>query len=112
MQPSNRFNDLSETDKIYEVEDHIIKIRILDKTKDLDPIVFEISASICDENGKALKRGDGYYIRPAERHTLNLSNDIDIQKEMDIKIEKCLNETIIWYQKLTMAENFYASWKS
>jgi len=112
MQSSNRFNDLIETDKIYEVEDHIIKIRILDKTKDLDPIVFEISASICDQNGKALKRDDGYYIRPAERHTFNLTKDINIQKEMDIKIENCINETIAWYQGLTMAENFYSSWKS
>ena len=112
MQSSNRFNDLSETDKIYEIEDHIVKIRILDKSKDLDPIVFEISASICDENGKALQRGDGYYIRPSERHTLNLANDIDIQKEMDIKIKNCINETIVWYEKLTMAENFYTSWKS
>jgi len=112
MQSSNHFNDLIETDKIYEVKDHIIKIRILDKTKDLDFIVFEISASICDEKGKALKRDGGYYIRPAERHTLNLANDIDIQKEMDIKIENCVNETIVWYEKLTMAENFYSSWKS
>jgi len=112
MQSSNRFNDLNETDKIYEVKDHIIKIRILDKTKDLDPVVFEISASICDETGKALKRGDSYYIRPAERHTLVLANDIDIQKEMDIKIEACVNSTIAWYEKLTMAEDFYNTWKS
>ena len=110
MQSNNQAN--KKTDKIYKCKNHLVKIRILDKAKNLDPIVFEISASICDKNGKALKRDGGYYIRPAERHTFNLTGDINIKKEMDKKIKDCVKNSVSWYKGLTSAENFYNGWKN
>ncbi len=90
--------DINDSDKVYKTEDGTrVKIRVLRRNPDpqADPeqhrnmMILKISASICDEYGKALPDPDlGWKIAPAQTYTINLQGLIDAGKDLMQEVEK------------------------
>ena len=115
MQSSSRFENLKPTDRIYEKDGHIVKVRLLDVSgQKTNPFVFEITTSICKNNGKVKKRPGEfrveYYIKPGTRHSVYLGRGVKIEEEMNKIIFASVDETIKWYKDLVGAESFLKAW--
>jgi len=90
--------DVNESDTVYKSESgEYVKVRVLRRKTDpqADPeqhrnmLILKISASICDEQGKALPDPDlGWQIAPAHTATINVQAVVEAGKDLIEEVEQ------------------------
>jgi len=111
------------SDKVFKCEGLLVKVRLLkkeiaQKNKLVGPssLAFHLTASVCDQKGKAIPRADGKFcIYP---HTITIPvtdksfNDQAIKKGLEDILTPLISQTVAWHKSIEVAENFLADWEN
>lgn len=118
-----KIKGINSTDRVFKYEDFLVKVRLLkneinQKNKLLGPsaLSLHLSASICDEKGKAIPREDGKYcILP---HTITIPvtdlnvNDHTMKKGLEDILKPLIKQAVNWHKTLASMEILLAEWKN
>lgn len=115
------FCDINPTDRIFLQDGLNIKVRIVRKdtfhngiASNPRAITLLMTGSICDSDGKALRRADGNYLISSHAYTLTLEDmvSIDLDAAIDANIEKCCTETIEQKLRLEKLDAISSKWNN
>ncbi len=114
---------LKKTDRIFKKGNTYIKVRLLakeihEKNKMSGPgaISFQLTASVCGKDGKALPDKDGRFAILPHTLTLPLMELGQTEKQVEEKLEEALNslidKTLSWHKTRKAAEKAFKAWEN
>lgn len=123
MYKEKKIKDLRPSDRVFQIKENLIKVRLISKkivsqNKIFGPsaISFQLSACICDKKGKAIPEGEGHFsIMP---HTLTFplmelgKNQNDLENGLMEALQLLIEKTLSWYESQKAAEKVLKSWEN
>ncbi len=117
----DEFPDINHTDRIFDHDGTLIKVRIRRQDVHRDNLITSpqaiallITGSSCDNQGKAIKRADGNYYICSKSHTITLEtmSDINLTNKVTEMIEECCKMTVQQKHKIEELDALVNYWGS
>jgi len=117
----HNFPNIDDTDRVFEYEGTLVKVRIIRKNVHHDglstnahSIALNITGSVCDKDGKAISRAEGYHYICSKSHTITLENilDVDFKDQINTYVAECVELTVKQNLKIEEMDSLVNRWKS
>ena len=118
-----KIKGINSTDRVFKYKDFLVKVRLFkneitqkDKLFGPSALSLHLSASICDEKGRAIPREDGKYcILP---HTITIPvtdmnvNDHTMKRGLEDILTSLIRQTVNWHKTLASMDILLTDWKN